>query len=253
MPGAPLKGARSVADSGAPRPPATAPAAAAKARAPDDDDCMPPSEPGSVTASLRAAAWRAVHGPPLSGAAHDRLTRRQFAWCTAATWISSTTSGALNMLLLLASFKAGHSVMQTAVIFAAFQGAGALGSIVAGNLMAVHGLRTVLTASLVLQTVAQALFLPLRHSHSDTYPVPAMSLAVATAYGSCIQFLNGLARVVARLASKTLPRLAEPPTAKAAGGSERGLLLKSAIVTGGRTAVRGSGFLIGGLMLQYLG
>lgn len=77
-----------------------------------------------------------------------------------------------------------------------------------------------------------------------------MTLTEATAYGTVIQLLNGFARVFARLASKTMPRLAEPAAKHAA--DERGLLMKTAIVNGGRTFVRGSGFLVGGLLLQYV-
>ena len=77
-----------------------------------------------------------------------------------------------------------------------------------------------------------------------------MTLTEATIYGTIIQLLNGFARVFARLASKTMPRLAEPAAKHAS--DERGLLIKTAIVSGGRTFVRGSGFLIGGVLLQYV-
>lgn len=77
-----------------------------------------------------------------------------------------------------------------------------------------------------------------------------MTLTEATIYGSAIQLLNGLARVFARLATKTMPRLAEPTAKKR--GDEKGLMIKTAIVSGGRTFVRGSGFLVGGLLMQYV-
>lgn len=79
-------------------------------------------------------------------------------------FISSWVSGALNMLLLLASLSAGHSILQVAIIFSGFQFAGALGAVAAGNLLAMYGLRTVLSSALFLQTLAQALFIPLRVS-----------------------------------------------------------------------------------------
>lgn len=100
-----------------------------------------------------------------------------------------------------------------------------------------------------LKNLASFLFI-LKHSHPDRPPGRGMTLLEATIYGTFIQLINGFARVFARLASKTMPRLAEPPAKKAA--DERGLMLKTAILFGGRTFVRGSGFLVGGVLLQYV-
>lgn len=72
----------------------------------------------SVLAHAAAALYAAAH--PHDGEA-DKLSRRGFAWCTGALFVSSWVSGAQNMLLLLASLSAGHSILQVAIIFAAFQ------------------------------------------------------------------------------------------------------------------------------------
>lgn len=129
------------------------------ASAPSGDD----STKGTSGTLLGAARALAAKVKP-SGGSEDRMTRRQFAWCTAAMFVSSWVSGALNMLLLLASLSAGHSILQVAIIFSGFQFAGALGAVAAGNLLAQYGLRTVLASALFLQAIAQALLIPLRVS-----------------------------------------------------------------------------------------
>lgn len=162
------------------------------------------------------------------------------------------------MVLLLNSPKEKHSVLQVAIIFAAYQFAGTAGALVGGNVMTIYGLRSTLMAALALQAAATAAFIPMRHGHKsfgttmDVHPAhpPTMSIAVATAYATVVQLFNGLARVLVRLGTKTLPRLVTPDlkrttSKRTAGRSERGLMWKSAMVNGGRTFVRGGGFFIG--------
>jgi len=124
--------------------------------------------------------------------------------------------------------------------------------------MTIYGLRSTLMAALALQATATAAFIPMRHAHKsfgtkldvDPTHVPTMTIAAATAYATVIQLFNGLARVLVRLGTKTLPRLVTPDLKKSvsrntAGKSERGLMWKSAMVNGGRTFVRGGGALLG--------
>ena len=134
---------------------------------PLDASTAPTSAPSSGVlskSSIMDAARSFVAKAKPTGGTADRMTRKQFNWCTAAMFISSWVSGALNMLLLLASLSAGHSILQVAIIFSGFQFAGALGAVAAGNLLAMYCLRTVLSSALFLQTLAEALFIPLRVS-----------------------------------------------------------------------------------------
>ena len=166
------------------------------------------------------------------------------------------------MVLLLNSLKEKHSVLQVAIIFAAYQFAGTAGALVGGNVMTIFGLRSTLMAALALQATATAAFIPMRHAHKsfgtalDVHPhKPDLSIAAATAYATVVQLFNGLARVLVRLGTRTLPRLVTPDVKRSAsrnsaGRSERGLMWKSAMVNGGRTFVRGSGFFFGGALLS---
>lgn len=211
---------------------------------------------GSLKTKIAGAIDHAVH--PKDGS-ETSISKRQYWWITAgALWLSSLTSGALSMVLLLNSLKEKHSVLQVAIIFAGYQFAGTAGALVGGNVMTIYGLRSTLMAALALQAAATAAFVPMRHGHKsfgttyDVHPthVPTMSIAAATAYATVIQLFNGLARVLVRLATKTLPRLVTPDlkrttSRRTAGRSERGLMWKSAMVNGGRTFVRGGGFFIG--------
>ncbi len=161
------------------------------------------------------------------------------------------------LVLLKKKHKTTNST-QIAIIFAGYQFAGTAGALVGGNVMTIYGLRSTLMAALALQATATAAFIPMRHAHKsfgtklDVHPthVPTMTIAAATAYATVIQLFNGLARVLVRLGTKTLPRLVTPDLKKSvsrntAGKSERGLMWKSAMVNGGRTFVRGGGALLG--------
>ena len=213
---------------------------------------------GSLKNRIAGSIDRAVHHE--KEGSETSISKRQYWWITAgALWLSSLTSGALAMVLLLNSLKEKNSILQIAVIFAGCQFAGTAGALVGGNVMTIYGLRSTLMAALAMQATATAAFIPMRHAHKsfgtrldDAHPghKPAMSIAAATAYATVIQLFNGLARVLVRLGTKTLPRLVTPDLKKtvsrgSAGRSERGLMWKSAMVNGGRTFVRGGGFFIG--------
>lgn len=199
------------------------------------------------------------------GPQQQRLSPRQYAWATAALYLSSLTSGATSMVLLLSSLRAGHSVWQTSLIFASYQAASAVAALGAGAALGGLGLRVVLAAAFVLQAGATAALIPLR-ARERTGPGNGVAwpLATATAYASAINAVVGVARVLARTASKALPKLAEgnagaaatEPAAAAAssgGKSARVLMLRTALITGGRTALKGAGSLLGGGLEQGLG
>ena len=158
---------------------------------------------------------------------------------------------------LLSPLQKKITFSQVAIIFAGYQFAGTAGALVGGNVMTIFGLRSTLMAALALQATATAAFIPMRHAHKsfgtalDVHPhKPDLSIAAATAYATVVQLFNGLARVLVRLGTRTLPRLVTPDLKRtasrsAAGKSERGLMWKSAMVNGGRTFVRGGGFFMG--------
>jgi hypothetical protein len=211
---------------------------------------------GSTLGSIRDKIAHAL--TPTEGTATS-VSKRQYWWITVgALWMSSLTSGALAMVLLLNSLREKHSVLQVAIIFAGYQFAGTAGALVGGNLMSIYGLRSMMMAALALQSVATAAFIPMRHAHKsfgtrhDVHPtrVPTMSIGAATAYATVVQLLNGVARVIIRMGTKTLPRLVTPDvkrtvSKRTSGRTERGLMWKTALVNGGRTFVRGGGFFIG--------
>jgi len=212
----------------------------------------PPAPPGAPSTSTSPAA---VVG----------LTPSQYSLATAALLFTSLTSGATSMLLLLSSLKAGHSAWQTSLIFAAYQGASALAALGAGGLLASRGLRPVLVSAFLLQAAATAALVPL-NARERTGPGDGVAwpLATATAYASAINAVSGVARVLARTGSKALPKLAM--RAKGAGGDGRGgdggggggrrggrlLMLRTVLVTGGRTALKGAGSFLGGALAEHV-
>ena len=227
--------------------------------------------------------------PPTRGPAPAGLSSRQYTLATATLLFSSATSGATSMLLLLSSLKAGHSVWQTSLIFAAYQAASSVAALGAGGLLAARGLRPVLVAAFLLQAGAAAALIPLNAREREGPGVGvAWPLATATAYASVINAVSGVARVLARTASKALPKLARvggkvgkkggggggaaaggapaaatttsaaeaaAATAAAAAAAPRAgrvLMLRTVLITGGRTALKGAGSLLGGALAGHV-
>ena len=156
---------------------------------------------------------------------------------TAAYWAFMLTDGALRMLVLLHFHTLGFSPVQLAYLFVLYEIAGVITNLSAGWIAARFGLTWTLYAGLFLQVLAL-----LALSQLD----PAWSITASVVFVMLVQGLSGVAKDLAKMSSKSAVKILAPAT----GG---GLFRWVAILTGSKNAVKGSGFLLGAVLLAVFG
>ena len=156
---------------------------------------------------------------------------------TAAYWAFMLTDGALRMLVLLHFHTLGFSPVQLAYLFVLYEIAGVITNLSAGWIAARFGLTSTLYAGLFLQVVALLALTQLD---------PAWSITASVVFVMLVQGLSGVAKDLAKMSSKSAVKILAPTT----GGE---LFRWVAILTGSKNAVKGSGFLLGAVLLAVFG
>lgn len=156
---------------------------------------------------------------------------------TAAYWAFMLTDGALRMLVLLHFHTLGFSAVQLAYLFVLYEIAGMVTNLSAGWLAARFGLTTTLYAGLALQVAAL-----LALSQLD----PSWQIASSVVFVMVVQGLSGVAKDLAKMASKSAVKLLAPKEGD-------GLFRWVAALTGSKNAVKGLGFLLGAALLATVG
>jgi hypothetical protein len=156
---------------------------------------------------------------------------------TAAYWAFMLTDGALRMLVLLHFHTLGFSPVQLAYLFVLYEIAGVVTNLSAGWIAARFGLTTTLYAGLSLQIVALLALAQLD---------PAWGITASVVFVMLVQGLSGVAKDLAKMSSKSAVKILAPTD----GG---GLFRWVAILTGSKNAVKGSGFLLGAVILAVFG
>ncbi len=156
---------------------------------------------------------------------------------TAAYWAFMLTDGALRMLVLLHFHTLGFSPVQLAYLFVLYEIAGVITNLSAGWVAARFGLTSTLYVGLSLQVVALLALTQLD---------PAWSITASVVFVMLVQGLSGVAKDLAKMSSKSAVKILAPTT----GG---GLFRWVAILTGSKNAVKGSGFLLGAVLLAVFG
>lgn len=156
---------------------------------------------------------------------------------TAAYWAFMLTDGALRMLVLLHFHTLGFSAVQLAYLFVLYEIAGMITNLSAGWLAARFGLTTTLYAGLALQVGAL-----LALSQLD----PSWQIASSVVFVMVVQGLSGVAKDLAKMASKSAVKLLAPKEGD-------GLFRWVAVLTGSKNAVKGLGFLLGAALLATVG
>jgi uncharacterized membrane protein len=147
------------------------------------------------------------------------------------------TDGALRMLVLLHFHTLGFSPVQLAYLFVLYEIAGVITNVSAGWVAARFGLTSTLYAGLSLQVLALLALTQLD---------PAWSITASVVFVMLVQGLSGVAKDLAKMSSKSAVKILAPAT----GG---GLFRWVAILTGSKNAVKGSGFLLGAVLLAVFG
>ncbi|MBY5977946.1 organoarsenical effux MFS transporter ArsJ [Phaeobacter italicus] len=156
---------------------------------------------------------------------------------TAAYWAFMLTDGALRMLVLLHFHTLGFSAVQLAYLFVLYEIAGMVTNLSAGWLAARFGLTRTLYAGLALQVGAL-----LALSQLD----PSWQIATSVVFVMVVQGLSGVAKDLAKMASKSAVKLLAPKEGD-------GLFRWVAVLTGSKNAVKGLGFLLGAALLATVG
>lgn len=169
---------------------------------------------------------------------------RNYAVVTGAYWAFTLTDGALRMLVLLHFHTLGYSPLDLAFLFLFYEAMGIVTNFVGGWIGARFGLRITLFAGLLVQIIALSAL---------SLVQPDWAIALSVFYVMAAQALSGIAKDLVKMSSKSAVKLV---AASAAPGEQddHGLLFKwVALLTGSKNALKGIGFLLGGVLLQTLG
>lgn len=164
-------------------------------------------------------------------------TARNFLIVTASYWGFTLVDGALRMLVLLHFFRLGYTPFALAFLFLLYETAGIAANLGGGWLASRFGIPRMLAVGQSLQ-IAGLIMLSLLD--------PTWSAAVSVAWVVIAQGIAGVAKDVTKTASKS--------AIKATSGQGSSQLFRwVAWFTGSKNAMKGVGFFVGGLLLQYAG
>jgi len=166
---------------------------------------------------------------------------RHYLIVTVAYWAFTLTDGALRMLVLLHFYQLGYSPFTLAFLFLLYEAAGVVANLVGGWLATRFGITRMLTIGLSTQMLGFLLL-----SRLDPTWTAALSVTwVVLAQGIC-----GVAKDLTKTASKSAIKITQ---SQAQGAGSGQLFQWVAWFTGSKNAMKGVGFFIGGVLLQWLG
>ena len=160
-----------------------------------------------------------------------------FVLVTLSYWFFMLTDGALRMLVLLHFHTLGFSPLQLAYLFLLYEFFGMVTNLTAGWIARKIGLNITLFSGMILQIVSLLLLTQVDKSWSITSSV---IFVMAT------QGLSGIAKDLTKISSKSSVKLLAPD-------KNNKLFQWVTLMTGSKNAVKGFGFLLGALLLAFLG
>jgi predicted MFS family arabinose efflux permease len=160
---------------------------------------------------------------------------RAYAAVTAAYWAFTLTDGALRVLVLLHFHTLGYGPLEVASLFLLYEVMGIVTNFAGGWLGARYGLRLTLLLGLGVQVFALVML---------SLVQPDWALALSVGYVMVAQALSGVAKDLTKMSSKSAVKLV---------AGEGALFRWVAMLTGSKNALKGVGFLLGGVLLQTLG
>ena len=169
------------------------------------------------------------------------MNKKNYVIVTAAYWGFTLTDGALRMLVLLHFHERGLNPIQLAFLFLLYEFCGILTNLFGGWLASNKGLKITLTSGLSLQIISLILL---------SLVNPNWGLWLAVGYIMWTQALSGVAKDLTKMSSKSAVRVLLP---KEDPETQSGLFRWVAILTGSKNALKGVGFLLGGVLLASLG
>ena len=159
---------------------------------------------------------------------------RNYLIVTGGYWAFTVTDGAIRMLVVLYFHLLGYSPFEVAMLFLFYEFFGIVTNLVGGWLGARIGLNLTMHIGMGMQVVALLLL-----------TVPDAWLSVP--YVMLAQALSGIAKDLNKMSAK-----ASVKTLTGDGGESK-LFKYVAVLTGSKNALKGAGFFVGGLLLQWVG
>lgn len=159
---------------------------------------------------------------------------KQYLIVTGNYWAFTLTDGALRMLVVLHFHAIGYSALDIALLFVFYEFFGVLTNLIGGWLGARVGLNKTMQVGLCLQVLALLML---------TVPVELLTVIWVMA----AQALSGIAKDLNKMSAKSSIKHLVPENAQ---GS---LYRWVAILTGSKNTLKGVGFFIGALLLNWLG
>ena len=160
-----------------------------------------------------------------------------FFLITFSYWLFMLTDGALRMLVLLHFHTLGFSPLQLAYLFLLYEFFGMVTNLTAGWIAKKIGLNITLYSGLFLQILSLLLLTQIDKNWSITLSV---IFVMAT------QGLSGIAKDLTKMSSKSSVKLLAPD-------NNSKLFQWVSFMTGSKNAVKGFGFLLGSLLLTFIG
>ena len=163
---------------------------------------------------------------------------KSYAAITGAYWGFTLTDGALRMLVLLHFHALGFSPIDLALMFLLYEAMGMLTNFIGGWIGAKHGLKLTLLTGLVVQIGALIMLSGVQSN---------WAFALSVIYVMTAQAFSGIAKDLTKMSAKSAVKRVVPE-------NKQGLLFRwVALLTGSKNALKGAGFLLGGVILQFLG
>lgn len=159
---------------------------------------------------------------------------QQYAIITANYWAFTLTDGALRMLVVLYFYQLNFSPLEIATLFVFYEFFGVVTNLVGGWFGARFGLNQTMNIGLALQVVALSMLL-----------VPAELLTIVWVMAA--QALSGIAKDLNKMSAKSAIKGLIP------SGQDGALFKWVARLTGSKNALKGLGFFLGGVLLEWLG
>lgn len=170
------------------------------------------------------------------------MDKRSYALVTAAYWGFTLTDGALRMMVLLHFHQLGYTPVNLAFLFLLYEFCGILTNLFGGWIGSRLGLRVTLFSGLAIQVAALTML---------SFLQPTWAAGFSIAYVMVSQALSGIAKDLTKMSSKSAVKLIVKDDDEA--DSQSSLFKWVAILTGSKNALKGLGFLLGGVLLEWLG
>jgi len=156
---------------------------------------------------------------------------------TGGYWAFTVTDGAIRMLVVLYFHQLGYSPFEVAMLFLFYEFFGVVTNLVGGWLASRLGLNVTMHLGMTMQIVALGML-----------TVPDAWLSVA--YVMSAQALSGIAKDLNKMSAKASVKTLVP---KDAVEGDSTLFKWVALLTGSKNALKGGGFFVGAVLLEWFG